>query len=904
MNNGVPARPLRARLATVPGGRAAGVFARGVFALGARAARTLGAPPPTGDTPQSLPPADAPVFESLEDRRLLSSVTLSGGVLRLVGDTNRDNDLVVQPKGSSSSLYVYANNVNRTVRLADVRRVEFTGGSKDDGIFLASSLDIDAVVNAGDGDDDIRLGKGDDVVNAGDGDDRIWTRPGNDRATGGGGDDSFLGDTGNDTFDGGAGDDRADGGQGNDALLTGDGDDTLIGGSGNDKLDAGDGDDSIRADDGNDTLSGGDGNDTLSGGRGADLFDGGDGRNTFLDLKHEDRVPAGSAHGTPGGGNGNSDGDGNVPVGITDNEHTVVGRYVNSQTPRPVINLIGKTGTGPHTVHVHALATTLNGGDYLTARWQWDFGDPGGKYNQLEGWNAAHVYNRPGTYTIRLTVTNEAGRVNSVSTTVRVVEDKRRTIYVDAVAGRDSNSGLSPAAAVRSVDRVAELAASHTRILFKRGQRHLFDRSLTLNYQDVLVGAYGTGDRPIIWRVRTPGRGVSSIAMYDRSNQVTVQDLVFDSPYSAGAREKAPNIGVDGIYPRGVNVTIRGCEFRNLDDAINSSGDPRGLLVQDNTAPLATGLRNYFVWSEGSDHVYLGNSAANSTREHNVRSSGTTRMLIAYNNFTNLDRSNVDAPDYSKGTVEVHKGSFAYVWRNELHDGALRAGPRGADLEPPHIKTEWVVFDANEVHEHSITIKIGTHHLIARNNIVRTNTSSAFTVETIDEWGRTVSDITIVNNTGVTSNEVARFLNLPWAEGSRGAITFKNNLWVAPNFKAATRGSAPVYVDGNDLSMFREISNNVYPMPVEFGRYGEGGLHYVWEYWSDRRGYRDFEEWDDYSNVHDEFYERTSVTGDLAPRRGSIAYDAGEAVRGVFTDIYGNTRPRNGRVTVGAVQSF
>ena len=607
------------------------------------------------------------------------------------------------------------------------------------------------------------------------------------------------------------------------------------------------------------------------------------------------RCPTGPPTPRPAGGNGSDEG-GYTGVGITDNDATVVGRTVDSQTPRPVIHLIGKTGTGPHTVHVHALASTLNAGTYLTARWQWDFGDPGSRYNQLEGWNAAHLYSRPGTYTIRLTITNENGRSNSLSTTVRVIADNRRTIYVDAVSGRDSNSGLSEGSPVRSVSRIAQLTGSHTRILFKRGQRHTFDRTLSLPYQDVLVGAYGSGARPILWRVR--GNGVSTLATYSMSNQITFQDLTFDSPYSVTGN-KAPKIGVDGIYPRGVNMTVRGCEFRNLDDAINSNGRPRGLLVQDNTAPLATGLRNYFVWSEGSDHVYLGNTAANSTREHNVRASGTTRMLVAYNNFTNLDRSNVDAPDYSKGTVEVHKGSFAYVWRNELHDGALRSGPRGDDHEPNTVKTEWVVFDSNEVYEHNIMIKIGTHHLIARNNVVRTNTSSAFTVETTDDWGRTVSDITIVNNTGVTSEAVARFLNLPSAGSSRGAITFKNNLWIAPNFAAGTRGSAPVYVDAMNLDMFKEISNNVYPMPVKWSKYGEGGLHYVWDYWSDKRGYKDFGEWNAYSNVHDEMYERTSVTSDLAPRRGTEAFDGGAAVKGVWGDMYGNARPRNGKVTVG-----
>ena len=840
----------------------------------------------------------APSVEPLEDRRLLSSVVLSNGVLMVSGNAGTANELVVQRSGSTN-LFAYANNVNKKVALSSVKSVKFFGGSRDDDIFLASDLKINAEAKGGAGNDTIRLGLGNDYADGGDGNDRIWTREGNDKAVGGNGDDELKGDAGNDALDGGAGNDNIDGGHGDDTVVGGAGNDSLIGNYGNDKIDAGDGNDKLRADAGNDSLVGGAGNDTLTGGSGADFVDGGTGTNIYTDLRAEDKVPYGSSHGTPGGGNGGDD-DGQVPVGITDNDAVIVGKASDSGAPKPVINLIGKTGTGPHTVHVHALATSLNAGNYLTARWQWDFGDPGSKYNQLEGFNAAHVYSRPGTYTVKLTVTNENGRSSSLSTTVKVVGDERRTIYVDAERGNDNNNGATEKTAVRTPERVKELLASHTRVLFKRDQRHVFDFSLSVPYQDVYIGAYGSGDRPVLWRVK--GVGVSTISMYDQSNQVTVENLVFDSP-GAPRGSAAPNIGADAIYPRGVNITIRGNEFRNLDDAINANGDPRGLLVQDNTAPLATGLRNYFVWSEGSDQVFLGNSAANSTREHNLRSSGTTRMLIAYNNFTNLDRSKVDAPDYSKGTVEVHRGSFAYVWRNELHDGALRAGPRGSTWETPDKKTEWVVFDANELYEHDLTIKVGTHHFMARNNIIRTDSSSAITIETSDKDGRTVSDIHFVNNTATTRLTYGRFLSLPRSGGNRGAITLKNNLWIVPKYVAAANASAPVYVESTNLDAFKEISNNVWPKPVSYHRYGEGGIHYVWPKWSASAGFKDVEEWDDYAQVWAEEYENTLVTSDLMPRSGTVASRAGEATKGVWTDFYGRTRPTKGAVTAGAVQT-
>src|SRR5215213_3919914 len=65
-------------------------------------------------------------FESLEGRRMLSSVTLSNGVLSVVGNATGNNELVVQPQGSSN-LYAYANNVNKSVPRSSVKSVRFVG---------------------------------------------------------------------------------------------------------------------------------------------------------------------------------------------------------------------------------------------------------------------------------------------------------------------------------------------------------------------------------------------------------------------------------------------------------------------------------------------------------------------------------------------------------------------------------------------------------------------------------------------------------------------------------------------------------------------------------------------------------------------------------------------------------
>ena len=139
--------------------------------------------------------------------------------------------------------------------------------------------------------------------------------------------------------------------------------------------------------------------------------------------------------------------------------------------------------------------------------------------------------------------------------------------------------------------------------------------------------------------------------------------------------------------------------------------------------------------------------------------------------------------------------------------------------------------------DHDIAIYPGTHHLMVRNNVVRTNSSAAITVQPTDSDGRTVTDIQLLNNTGVTTSQTGKFL-LVTGDLKTAQITLMNNMWVAPNIIAGTRGTAPVYVADTDLSAFKRISNNVWPDPAKFDAYGQGGIHYVWPYWSDARGYQ------------------------------------------------------------------
>ncbi|OHD39079.1 MAG: hypothetical protein A2015_01390 [Spirochaetes bacterium GWF1_31_7] len=146
----------------------------------------------------------------------------------------------------------------------------------------------------------------------------------------------------------------------------------------------------------------------------------------------------------------------------------------------------------------------------LIADYQWDFGDGSPVFR---GFNASHVYEIPGTYTVTLTVRDASGKTDTETVSIEVLKRDGAVYYVDAILGDDSYDGLSQVhsggangpwkTASRAFSEMAtDLYKSGDSILFKRGQT--FD----LNVSEITPGAwpawgymfgtYGDGAKPII----------------------------------------------------------------------------------------------------------------------------------------------------------------------------------------------------------------------------------------------------------------------------------------------------------------------------------------------------------------------------------------------------------------------
>jgi PKD repeat protein len=545
-------------------------------------------------------------------------------------------------------------------------------------------------------------------------------------------------------------------------------------------------------------------------------------------------------------------------------------------------------GVAPCVVHVDGLRFPLKNGTPLTARYDWDFGEPESRFNTLTGFNAAHVYNAAGQFTITLKVTDETGAARSATATLTIAPDRRHEIFV-STEGSDRNRGTSPDAPFKSLDKAFKTAIDGSEILLRAGCTFAADSVLKINHSDIVIGRYEEGADPVVMLTRgegaKPPHGFVSID--NKCNGVTIQHLVFDTPFAVKDDEPAPKVGIDSIAARGRNITVRDCTFLNVDTGVNANGSPMGLLVMDCKAPLKTGLRAYLVWTQGTDFVCLGNTAANSTREHIVRLSGVQRALIAGNHFANLDRRPADKDDYSKGTIEMHNGNYAYIAGNDVTGGTIRVGPLGLHGEDLSAATDWSVIEDNQLAGTWIVAYAGTHHLMVRNNIIRTDAFQAVQLQGPDQQGRVNSDIHLLNNTAIDNGTTGAFLKV-W--GQNDGIEMKNNLYIAPNLRVGDSGAAAVNIAQDDLGSFKEISHNVWPA---FG--GSGAKEML------LNGHvLSAAQWQAFPQVKQDLFAEVKVNDQGMPAAGSAADGAGVPLNAVVFDLAGRNRPA--RPSVGAVE--
>ena len=494
------------------------------------------------------------------------------------------------------------------------------------------------------------------------------------------------------------------------------------------------------------------------------------------------------------------------------------------------ITAVHDTIPAGHAVHLSGIDTRLDHGRHNDATFEWEFTDANGQRDAVRGFVAAHVYDSPGTYTARLTVTDEAGNRSSAEVTLNVTAADRSLVFVDAEAGDDTNDGGGESRAVRTAARAAELMAAHgdgVEVRFKAGQTHYLNRGLRIEHDDVVLTRYGEAglSRPkLVWTGEHSDRR-SVVESFAGSEMLTVRGLSFDTRGAVGTAKGLPN----GVRPGGRGTAVLDSEFLNLDNAVTGNMDPLGLLVQGNRAPLETGIRGYFLWGQGEQLAVRDNTAVNSTREHIVRvSSGARGITLAGNDFTNLDRRAADAGgdpgDYAKSALLLQHGSFGYVSGNTI-TGPAAVGPLGDGDGLAYLDARWdtAVWEGN-FHRNGSTMffEHGARHVDFRNNVMRADDVKAILIEGHNaDYDRRVIDLDVHGNTVVNLGTRGKFA---WVFGGDRDLEITDNTYVAPNLHVGHYGAAALMVSAGDLSGFAKIDGNTWPEAPDGGFTGGGNV--------------------------------------------------------------------------------
>lgn len=158
------------------------------------------------------------------------------------------------------------------------------------------------------------------------------------------------------------------------------------------------------------------------------------------------------------------------------------------------------TGVGPLYVFFDASATlTASDGKVdMEATYIWSFDttqvDSYTKYDRVSGFVAGHVFNQPGTYTVRLDVLDANKRHGYGTTTITVSTFSGKTYYVSS-GGNDANAGTLQAP-FKSVAYALTFAAPNTRILFRNGDVFAVRAMSVTGKGPVIIAGYSDPAQP------------------------------------------------------------------------------------------------------------------------------------------------------------------------------------------------------------------------------------------------------------------------------------------------------------------------------------------------------------------------------------------------------------------------
>ncbi|MFO7957659.1 MAG: ankyrin repeat domain-containing protein [Candidatus Brocadiia bacterium] len=271
--------------------------------------------------------------------------------------------------------------------------------------------------------------------------------------------------------------------------------------------------------------------------------------------------------------------------------------------------------------------------DYLNAYYDWDFDvtgvDPDHPRKTGIGFNTAHVFRKPGTYTVRMRVKDTEGKQGETTVTINVLPFGGKTFYV-AADGDDANPGTiqNP---WKSFDHALTHARPNTRILFRRGDEFRTEGvGLAEKEGPVIVGAYTGPERPSESAPLIVGKGIASMR--------DVRDWRFMDLDLRGltTERRARNSGKAFALWGVRDILLQNLEIENF--GANGVTDPGRSHNSDGIFVADCHMHDFGAYgmysSRGTRIGFLGNHLQRMhSNEHGYRSQSADKSYIAHNNF-------------------------------------------------------------------------------------------------------------------------------------------------------------------------------------------------------------------------------------------------------------------------------
>jgi len=308
------------------------------------------------------------------------------------------------------------------------------------------------------------------------------------------------------------------------------------------------------------------------------------------------------------------------------------------------------SGVAPLAVFFDATYTSSTGTSkpYHELHYAWNFGDSKAgnwKYGNQHSKNknlttgpvAAHVFETPGTYTVKLTTKGLDGATGSYTKTITVqnpnsVFPSNNTICFSSSGNYSSCPSGARHVTTSSFQTAMAYATAGKRLLFRRGESWTASSGSEIsNDGPGLIGAYGSGNRPVIRNTSSSDLIELSRGSNGHTNDWRIMDL--DITSSNGNSEM---IHADNTVTNLLILRLKGRNFARFvaiaTDVLDyyRSSIHKNLFVVENDFQ-GSGSHGSYVAAEGL--AYMGNRLKDAPNSHVLRITYANPVVISSNSF-------------------------------------------------------------------------------------------------------------------------------------------------------------------------------------------------------------------------------------------------------------------------------